>query len=260
MGVSPFAYAPNGVAALVGWGTCSLLAGWAPARSAAVRLGPWIALAAIAATFLGPGLEGVHRWLPIGPLRLDASAALAPWLLLGLASGDRGVRERSTIAVLAAQFLHVIQPDAAQATALALGAMPILASRQIIRPAVGLPVLLALVGAAVVAWFRIDPLAPVRHVEGVLAFARDQGVVTSLGALLALLLALVPLAWPLRSIDPTARAFGAGAVLYLCGAIAATVSGRFPVPLLGAGAAPVLGWYGLALVVRIGAGSSREGT
>jgi hypothetical protein len=213
MGVSPLVYAPNTVAALVGWGTCWLLAGRPAMTFAAVGFAPWIALAAIAASFLGPGFQCVHRWLALGPLRLNASAALAPCLFLGLASHDRDVRERTTVAVLAA--------------------------------------LLVLLGAAALAWLRVDHLPAVLHVERVLEFARGLGAVTYLGALLALVLALIPLAWPFRSGDRTARTFGAGAILHSCGSIAATSSGHFPVPLLGAGAAPVLGWYGLALVVRM---------
>ena len=45
------------------------------------------------------------------------------------------------------------------------------------------------------------------------------------------------------------RLMAAGASLYLLGSLASTLYGSFPVPLVGAGAGPVLGWYGLALAV-----------
>ena len=182
-------------------------------------------------------------------MRLHASAALAPWLLLGFTSADRRVRERSAAAAVLVQCLHLAQPDAAQATAIALGLAPILSCRDLVRRSVGLPTLLVLAGAAALAWLRLDQLPPVPHVEGILELARGQGAVQGLGALLSLGLALLPLAWPLRGGDPTTRALAAGAGLYFCGSVAATFAGHFPVPLLGAGAGPVLGWYGLAFAV-----------
>lgn len=246
-GVSPLAFAPNAAAVLVGWGLLPLVAGHPWRQATAARLAPWLALVAVAATFLAPGLDGVHRWLAVGPVRLLASAAFAPWLLLGFASPERTVRERTTFAALGVQLLHLAQPDAAQATAVALGLAPVLTNRRFVRAGLGIPALLLLGGAAALTWLRLDHLPPVPHVEQILALAHDQGTLTFLGALLALGLALLPLARPLRGGEPPARALASGASLYLCGAVAATFAGSFPVPLVGAGAGPVLGWFGLAL-------------
>jgi hypothetical protein len=254
-GVPPMAFAPNVLAALAGWGACLLLAG----RSGVARLAPWLALAAVAATLLGPGADGVHRWLRLGPLHLNASAALVPWLLLGLTSEVRGAREQAVVAALLVQLLHLAQPDAAQATALALGVAPALGSRGFVRAGVGLPALALLAGLAALAWLRLDGLPAVAHVEGILALARQQGAPTLLGALAALGLALLPLALPLRSGDPSVRRMAAGASLYLLGSVASTLYGSFPVPLVGAGAGPVLGWYGLALAVGTTTGRRAAG-
>ncbi len=142
------------------------------------------------------------------------------------------------------------QPDAAQATAVAVGLAPILSCRGMVKRVVGLPALLILAGAAMLAWFRLDHLPPVPHVEGILELARGQGALLLLGALLTLGLALLPLAWPIRGGDPTTRALAAGAGLYFCGSVGSTFAGSFPVPLLGTGAAPVLGWFSLAFALR----------
>lgn len=252
-GVGPLAFAPNAAAALIGWGACWTLARTPSRTAAAARVAPWLALLLLAATLLGPGSQGVHRWVALGPLRLNASAALAPWLLLGLISRQDGVRAAAAAAVVATQLLHVAQPDAAQATALALGAAPLLASRRVVPPALGIPALLLAAGAAALAWARPDPLQPVAHVEGILLLARDQGPLALLGALVALGLALLPLAWAARGGAPGARRAAAGASLYFLASIGATFAGHFPVPLLGAGAGPVLGWCALALLAAAAA-------
>jgi len=225
-GVGPAAFLPNLAAAAAG----AALAWAAGRREALPGWVPWLATLGIAATLLAPGLDGVHRWLPLGPLRLAASAALAPWLLAAVA-GAPGPGALAALAV--AQAVHLAQPDAAQATALAVGALPLLLGR---RTASGAAAAALLTGSAAVAWQPADSLQPVAHVEGILELAWRSGPPWFALAAGALALAFLPLR---RS--PAAAA-------YLAAAVACTFGGAFPVPLLGAGAGPVLGWYGLLLV------------
>jgi hypothetical protein len=204
------------------------LAGYFAARRVrAEALAAWmpaLAAAAICATLLAPDLEGVRRWIALGPLRVNVSAALAPWLLLGHDAPRSAVRGRAAAAVLVAQVAHLAQPDAGQATALAVGIA--LSTRER-----ALSAGVALLAAAT--WLRPDPLAPVAHVERVLALAAAQGAPSVAAAALAVAALLVPL-----------RARPAAAA-YLLAALIVPLVGHFPVPVLGAGAGPVLGWYAL---------------
>ncbi|HEX5872847.1 MAG TPA: hypothetical protein VFY65_20590, partial [Longimicrobium sp.] len=86
-----------------------------------------LTLAALAATLLVPGVDGVHRWLPLGPVRLHAAAVLLPLLLValrGLAQA-RGWWISAGVAAGVAVIL-LLQPDAAQATAFAAGCLILL--------------------------------------------------------------------------------------------------------------------------------------
>ncbi|HVX94676.1 MAG TPA: hypothetical protein VHK47_07185 [Polyangia bacterium] len=98
------------------------------------------------------------------------------------------------------------------------------------------PVALASALFAGATWLRPDPLPAVDHVERILGLAWSSGALTTAAALAAIGALFVSL--------PIARAPTAG--LYLGVAFAVTFLGNFPVPVLGAGAGPVLGWYALA--------------
>ena len=249
-GVSLVAFLPNLASLLVGG--AGFLWWTRPARGA----GPpptWLSVAlvvAVAATLVAPGLEGVHRWLPLGPLRINASAALAPWLLLGLADGEGGRWRGAAVAVLGVGAVHLAQPDAAQATALACGAMPPLLGvagrhrRATVAAAGLLVVLVALAGAA---WSRPDPLPALPHVEQVLVLALRRGPLWAAVAALAVTTLFAPALAAWRG-GGRGRLVGAGAALYLAGQLAATFVGNYPVAVLGAGAGPVLGWWAMAAI------------
>lgn len=247
------AFVPNALALLLGCACVWLGSLGAPSRRDLRRGGMALAaFAAIAATLAFPGLEGVHRWLPLGPLRLNASAAFLPWLLVGMSASQAGVRRGCTVLALLAQGVHGLQPDAAQATALAGGTLVLMRpwargpGRGLRMAVVGL-----MGGLAAWTWTRADPLAPVAHVERILFLAADRGPVWlgATGAVGALLLGVF--LFTARASAP-ARArlvLAFGTAFALTGL--ATFLGNFPVPLMGAGAGPVLGWYAFAAALAL---------
>lgn len=247
-GVSPKAFAPNLAAAVLGLVLVALLGRrfWKhPERLAPVLAAS--ALALLAATLLFPSLDGVRRWISLGPVRLNASAVLVPWLLLALWMLLGQARLGLALGLVAvSQVLHIAQPDAGQATAFCAGVLVLLGTaRSIPRAGRVAGSAIAVIGAAV-AWGRADPLDAVAHVERILHLAAGQGVPWLLAALVALGGLFLPMAhtvagWGSKRSEAAALAVGLGA--YFGGALAATGLGNFPVPVLGAGAGHVLGWY-----------------
>lgn len=229
------AFAPNVAAA--GVGLALLVAARQartaePARWGAVALVAW---ALIASTLIAPPLDGVHRWLPLGPLRLHVASAIAPALvaalLRGLADSPRAALglAAASMAVLAAQ------PDAALATALAAALAPAIARSPALAARWRAAGLLALAVGVAVAWWRPDPLPSIAHVEGIVGLARELGPLPLAAAVIALALLLVPF---------VRRNATAGALGRFVGALALVgVAANHPVPVMGAGAGPVLGWY-----------------
>lgn len=243
-GVPTMRFVPNVVAAAFGilvivFATARLAAAprtsrpISPTRTVALL---FVAVLAVAATLIAPGVDGVHRWLPLGPFTLHPSAVVGPWLLATFATAPKAAFGPLAALLCAAQLIHLAQPDAAQATALALGALPVLVATTAAPTRVRLALALTLLALAIATWFRPDPIQPVPHVEQILDLAAASGPGWLLASLAAAALLFTPFAWPLT---PARVALG----VYLLTALVVPCAGNFPVPILGAGAGHVLGWY-----------------
>lgn len=179
----------------------------------------------------GVSMEGVRRWISLGPVQLHPASLLAP-----LAAWAVARRLEPITAGLIAGVMLVLaaQPDAAAVLALTLG----VAAGAFGGVSKRGPVVLTILGLACAAYAftRHDPLPAVAHVERVIpsAFAAAPLV----GLLAGLSMAALPLAmlWRRRSPETLALA-GVWA-----GFILANLLGNYPAPVIGAGASPLLGW------------------
>ncbi|HEY1099889.1 MAG TPA: hypothetical protein VGF99_13225, partial [Myxococcota bacterium] len=123
--VAPLAFLPNAVGVVLG---VLLVVGTRHLDGRAQRWLPLVAALLTSTTVLAGAaaaeFDGVHRWLALGPLQLHLSAALTPLLLLGVLSDVARDHRIGLAAVVVAQLVHVLQPDAGQATALAVALLP----------------------------------------------------------------------------------------------------------------------------------------
>lgn len=195
-----------------------------------------VAMVALAATFYAGGIENVHRWVNIGPFRLHIGSIVLPLILVGLPAIEQGFL-RWGLAVAITGML-AFQPDASQATAFAIAVEVLLWDRR----AASLLGSLLLISLALIACIRPDPLKPVPHVEGILALA------FSLSPMVALLgvasLAALPL--PFLTLTPAPGSLGRTglALSFYFGIVLCTcATDRFPVPLMGYGVSPIVGYY-----------------
>lgn len=217
------------------------LAAWAAGLVLAVLLSrtkfegwwPVLALIGLVATFVFGGMQGVHRWIALGPVHLNAAELLLPATIVALAFDKRSLR--LAIAVL---IPLALQPDASQAVAFAGGAIAILAlSEERLLSAALVAVLAAL------SFLKPDPLAPVPEVESIIGLASPVmaavAVLALAGASLApLAAARSPAAW--------------GLATYLVLAALAPAFGAFPVPLTGMGVSAILGtWLGFGALMGV---------
>ncbi len=233
----------NAVAGIVG-----LAAGYAASR------GRWQAvmtvaagLAVLATALFGLRVDGIARWVAVGPVRLQPGLILAPALVVGFAR-RHGVVQGVAVALALAGL--ALSPDRGTAGAVAAGLVAI----AIVRPGRAATVLALLaVAAFCLTLTRPDPLAPVAFVEQLFAAARGRRATTAL-LVAGVAAMLAPGLWAAigrGGRDPAAIAFVAVWAALL---IAATI-GAYPTPVLGYGASGVLG-YALALVA-LGGGTKR---
>ncbi|MET0272209.1 MAG: hypothetical protein ABW360_04405 [Phenylobacterium sp.] len=236
-GVPAGVWGRNLAAWLVGGLAAAALARWAGDR--AVRAVVLLTPLGLAAPMLAEGQQGVHRWLDLGPLHMNAAMVLLPAFVVALAV------ERAAwwwIPALLSVGVLVLQPDASQATALAL-CVAFLGLR---TPRVGWLVAMGALALAALAWTRPDPLAPVAEVEEAIQLAAALSPWLAGLAVLSLVAfaatpALTTRAW-------TGYALSA---LFLAWSVAPAL-GAFPVPLVGVGLSPILGaWLGVGLLAGL---------
>jgi hypothetical protein len=201
-----------------------------------------LSLVLFGASLAGPEVDGVHRWLRIGPLSLHAGMLVMPTLAVLLPRCDSRI---AFSAVSISAVLAAIQPDTASALAVAaLAAGAFLGARNRWNLAAAL---VATIGFGVTCLQRGD-LQTVRFVESVVrdAVAMHPLVGSALAAL-----AILAIGAPMRAM-PVAREFRAAHFAWagcLSGYFLASLIGPYPTPLIGYGASPIIGFaIGLALL------------
>jgi hypothetical protein len=209
----------------------------------------WMTIVSIAVllwTLASHGVDGVHRWVFLGGLGLHASAIVAP-LLLALVARAPGPYLAIATAVATAIIL-ALQPDAAQASAFAAGCAVLLLRDPKFGPREITGGLVALIGCVLVSLVRPDPLTPVRHVEGIFEVVSARGAAWTLLATVVLLLLPMPyfLTWSRRR-----RSLTLALGVYVAMVAIAPAWGTFPVPIMGYGVSPILGYFiALAFAAR----------
>lgn len=212
-------------------------------RMTALVLLAWVLVIEAWVLVAGVSMEGVKRWVALGPVLLHPASLLVPlaaWSAARCLNALAAALLAVTLAVLAAQ------PDAAAVLALTLALAAVAITDKAKR---GWASGLAVLGAACAAWAfnRVDPLPAVDHVETVIPNAFAAAPV--IGVLAGLAMAALPLAmlWRRRTSETLALAAA------WTGFILANLVANYPAPVIGAGASPVLGWLlsvGLASSAR----------
>lgn len=202
---------------------------------------PWligaVLLLAAAVFFAGAGTAGPHRWLRVGPVLLHPASLAGSIVLLALARA-RGDAVSLVLAALTI-LLFGLGTDGAASVAFACGLTGLaIGDRARWRGLLPLCVL-----AWALAWWglsRPDGLPAVPYVETILAHAYDAAPLLAVTDALALV--LLPLPFLLAAREPHTRAAGCAVAGFWLGLTLAGVLANYPIPVIGYGASPVIGW------------------
>lgn len=198
-----------------------------------------IGLALLATALFGHSLDGMTRWVRLGPLTLQPGLILTP-LLAVLYSCTRSWLTTTAVVIAAAAL--ALQPDRATAGTLVLAMAALAITRPDRRT---LTALIAATTAFAIAVARTDTLPAQPFVEQVLFTAFETHWLVGIAVWIGAKWLLVP-AIAGRVLDPDNRPTYAVFGAVWLGLIAAAVLGNYPTPLVGYGASSVLG-YALSL-------------
>lgn len=192
---------------------------------------------AVAFTFLDRGMENVHRWLSFGGFRLYIASIILPCMIIviGMLLQKKSIFLSAAIALLMVLIL-ARQPDASQLSAFAISTtfmIWIYVEHRLWK--IGAAILS--VSAISYSWLHLDSLTAVSHVEDILLLTWDMGIVWFLLGISSLALLLIPF-MRFSKVSMLSRAVG----IYYFVIIVSTFLGNFPVPFMGFGISPIIGY------------------
>ena len=219
-------------------GTVALMFVRAPTGGKAVH---WIASAALALMaaplVMGHELDGIRRWIALGPVALNTGLVAVPVLAVVCARGG----PVGVLTFACATLILTLQPDAAALLALSLAGLTMAAVGKDWR--FGLIGLLCLVGAVVRHTNGVPD--PVPFVEGVVHMVWSRSLLSGLALLVALAVPVAAL-WRGSLLDRRAAIVLAASYAGFC---LASLTNDYPLPLTGYGASAIIGFLlALALV------------
>jgi cell division protein FtsW (lipid II flippase) len=198
-------------------------------------------------TLISPGLSGVHRWALLGPVRMNLAEILLTAAVVAFAALGPG-RLWSWLVAAAVATLLVAQPDASQAAAFGGAWIGALLLSELGRGFRWGGVAAAVVAIAA-AWLRPDPLAPVPEVEGIFRLAWTLSPPAALLAAAVLGATVLTPVLVAREGEVVPRAAALALIIYFLLSAVTPALGAFPVPLVGMGMSPILGfWLGAGLL------------
>ncbi|SCY54466.1 cell division protein [Alkaliphilus peptidifermentans] len=191
-------------------------------------------------TFLDSGLDGVHRWVSIGPIKLNVASIMLPILIIELWRILKILNWwYSMIITIAISILLALQPDASQTTGFIFPMIILLlskANKSVIRYSI-----ISLISVIpIISWIFIDSLPPIDYVEEIVLMVKNLGAVWFLIGISSLALLPLPfIIFPSKNYRLVSICLG----LYFIIILISTLFGNFPVPLMGYGISPIIGYF-----------------
>jgi cell division protein FtsW (lipid II flippase) len=199
-----------------------------------------ISIILILLTFISAGMEGVHRWVSIGIIRFNVSMIVLPiiiistWRLL-----EANQLWAAVITTLAVSILMLVQPDASQLTGFAIPMMVMLYNK-VDKKLLRLFILGVLAVLIILSWVFLDNLPAVAYVEGIVGLLGNIGLLWSVLGVITLIILPVPfILFPPKNLILPSICLG----LYFILILISTLFGNFPVPLMGYGISPIIGYF-----------------
>lgn len=191
-------------------------------------------------TFFDFGLQGVHRWVSIGPVRFYVTSIVIPIVFIELWSALQTKNWWiSVVITIVISILLTLQPDASQLTAFIIP-MIILIWSKTNNKFFRYSILGLLSMLAITSWMFLDGLPPVSYVEEIVSLVANMGIIWLILGIISLVILPLPfIFFPPKNSKLLSICIG----IYFIIILISTIFGNFPVPLMGYGVSPIIGYF-----------------
>lgn len=183
------------------------------------------------------GLDGVHRWISFGFIKINVASVFLPLLIIHLWKLSKNNNVLFIGLTYFALILMLFQPDAGQVTAFA-SAIAIILWNKINSKMLRLLNLTLLAILVIISWLFLDDLEPVPYVEQIILLVADMGIVWLFLGVISLLLLIFSFYYYVKKTTIISISLG----VYFLMTMIVTSFGNFPMPIMGYGTSPILGY------------------
>lgn len=203
-----------------------------------------IAILLLLAAFFEEGIEGVHRWVSISAVSLNVSMAVIPMAIFAIYHLFKSKELMfSVVGILSISLILFFQPDASQLTGFAFAMLFCLFGKDNAKTTSTVSKILicgALAALTLLSWKFLDAIQPVDYIEGILSMLGGISSAFYILGMLAMLLMPVPM---IVFSSQNMKGLSVCIAVYYWAITLSTFWGNFPVPFMGYGISPIIGYF-----------------
>ncbi|MDD2371313.1 MAG: cell division protein [Firmicutes bacterium] len=208
-----------------------------------------ISLILLFLTLFGNDIDGVNRWIKLGIISMNIAMIVLPITLV--ASYNLLIKRKilyALIIIVSIAMLLVQQPDASQLMGFSIPVIIILFDKKInINSILRNVISLLLILLMILSWIFVDNLSPVSYVEGILGLLNNVSPILLVMGIITLILIPLPfILFPPKEFRRLSICIG----LYYSLIMISTIFGNFPIPFMGYGISPIIGYYIVIWYIR----------
>lgn len=194
--------------------------------------------------FLQNGGDEVHRWINVFLFSLNISMIVVPITIVAIYNLLRNRQTMfSLISIIVISTILFLQPDASQLTGFSIAILLCLFNAQNLKVTNTISKILIsgiLLVFTVLSWRFLDSLQAVNYVEGIFGMLSNISIALYLLGLIAAVMIPVPFI-----IFPTQKnnSISLCIALYYWAIILSAFFGNFPIPFMGYGISPIIGYF-----------------
>ena len=208
----------------------------------------FISILLLLLTFLQGNNVGVHRWIQLSSFSLNISMIVIPLTIIAVNNLFKNKHiVFSSVSIIMISLILFFQPDASQLTGFSIAMLLCILNNELPKLSKILIIVILLM-LTVSSWIFLDSLQPVNYTKGVLKMLGEVSIWLYILGLISIF--LIPIPFLIFSSEKN-KIISICLALYYWIIALFSLLGDFPVPIIGYGSSPIIGYF-IVLLWHIG--------